>query len=203
MSRNIACILLAAGRSSRMGGANKLLLKINGESMVQRTAREIDQVGFAETIFVTGHQTELVTTEVEEFSGLKVFNPDFATGMHSSIRAALNVLHEDIDAFFICLADQPDFSHQVLNRMICFYESSSDRDAIIYPSFEGKRGHPVLISTHYKKEILLEPDGDYGCAYLFKRHADKVKEIAVDTDDILKDIDEPADYVAYKENHVL
>ena len=104
MRRNIACILLAAGESSRQGEPSRFLSKHHGETLVHRTARELDQIDFAETIFVTGHQSEVVTAELEEFPGLKVYNPNFNRGLHSSIRAAVEKLNADIDAFFICFS---------------------------------------------------------------------------------------------------
>jgi molybdenum cofactor cytidylyltransferase len=191
-----ACVLLAAGKSSRMQGPNKLLLKVQGESLVHRTARKIMKINFSEVIFVTGHDSENILKELADFSVQKIFNPNFATGMHTSIRAALQNMDSNLDGFFICLADQPDFDFRNLEKMMQMFQAGA-ADSIVFPMHDGKRGNPVLISMAYRDEVLAEPDGDFGCAYLFKRHPKKLISVEIESDGILVDIDSPQDYKIY------
>ena len=196
MMPRFACVLLAAGKSSRMEGPNKLLLKVQGESLAHRTARKIMKVSFADVIFVTGHDSENVMKEFVDFPAKKVFNSNFSKGMHASVRAALEKMDPNVEAFFICLADQPDFDFLNLERMMEIF-SSVDPDSIVVPMHMGKRGNPVLISSVYRDEILAEPDGDFGCAYLLKRHPEKIVPVEVGSEGILIDIDNPQDYKNY------
>lgn len=173
-----------------MGGKNKLLLKVDGESLVQRTVKELNQGPVAGVTVVTGRDSDLV---MKELAGLKTtitHNSDFLSGMHSSIKIGLKAMNPTSDAFFICLSDQPYFSRTTLQKLIDGYQN----DSIVVPSFEGKRGHPVLISGSFRNEILQEPDGDYGCAYLLKRYPEKVITVPVDDHGILIDVDKPEDY---------
>ncbi len=191
----IACLLLAAGSSSRMKGANKLLLEVNGESFVRRTLKEITRVSLSEVVVVTGHEADRVRTEIESLPAKVIFNNNFATGMHSSIRAGLLALESPCDAFFVCLCDQPHFDHQIL-MMLKNVRERSGIDGIFAPTFAGQKGHPVLISSRFIPEILAHDDGDHGCSYLFKRHPQDVIAVEVDSSGVVIDVDEPADYEA-------
>lgn len=197
-----ACLLLAAGKSSRMGGPNKLLLKVQGESLVHRTARKIMKVSFSQVIFVTGHDSEAVLKELRDFPVKKIFNPDFAAGMHTSVRAGVEALDPAIDAFFICLADQPLFDSGTLEKMMGAF-TGEFAGAIVYPVHGGKKGNPVLISVAYRNEILAEPDGDFGCAYLLKRHPENLVAVETGSEGILLDIDDPQDYKNYGDLHAV
>lgn len=186
----ISCLLLAAGSSTRMGSKNKLMLEVDGDSIVKRTFKEISKISFEEVVVVTGHEHERVEKVLSDLSPRFVFNTNYKSGMHGSIRTGVKALQNYCDAFFICLSDQPFFDHQVLQTLIDQFE----KNKILTPVYGGQKGHPVLISSTFIPEILEEPDGDYGCAYLLKRYPKDVKHIPVTSQGILIDIDAPEDY---------
>ena len=183
-------LLLAAGSSRRMRGPNKLLIEIDGVPLVRRTVLELLQADLDEIVVVTGFEESRVRDAISDLNVRVVFNPAFALGMHASIRAGLLGLTAPCDAFFVCLSDQPGFDLAVLRQLRRAQDTNSD-GRIFVPSFEGRRGHPVLLSAEYIPEILAEPDGDHGCAYLFERHVEAVRDVSWRSDGVLIDIDTP------------
>jgi len=113
----ISCLLLAEGQSQRMAGVNKLTLKIGDQSLVKGTLSEIKKVALCEIIVVTGQEHLKMAPELQGFGARIIFNENYKSGMHSSIREGLKSLSA-CDAFFICLADQPYFDHTVLVNML-------------------------------------------------------------------------------------
>lgn len=194
----ISCLLLAAGCSSRMGGKNKLMLEVNGVSLVERTFMEIQKAKLQEVIVVTGFQKERIEKVLTPMGARIVHNNSHASGMHSSIKTGLNALSDSCDAFFICLADQPFLEHSILQSLVTVANKHPEK--IYAPFFQGKRGNPVLISSKFIHEIMNEPDGDYGCSYLLKRHQQDVIPVPVESTGILIDMDTPADYERVQEN---
>jgi CTP:molybdopterin cytidylyltransferase MocA len=69
----------------------------------------------------------------------------------------------------------------------------SPKTSLIFPIFRGKKGHPVLIPSFYRAEILEHADGDFGCSYLFENHPDQLVGIPVESEGVLLDVDEPKD----------
>ncbi len=194
----ISCFLLAAGQSSRMGTVNKLLLPIAGKSLIRRTVEELLKFSFAEIVVITGHESELIISELKGLAVQFVLNSNFASGMHSSIRAGLNNSRVAAnDGFMICLSDQPFFQIDLVKKLSeIFSENSGPR--IVFPVVGQKRGHPVLISTHFIPEILNEPDADHGCHYLFQRHPDQLIQFETEGESIFIDVDTPEQYAEHR-----
>lgn len=196
----ISCLLLAAGQSKRMGTVNKLLLSVEGRSLVRYTAEKLKSFPFKEIIVVTGFEAKEIEEEILSLHLKTVHNSNFETGMHSSIRAGISHLSKDAKGFAVALADQPWLGHHVLNKLM--YEFAQRQGPrIITPCVDGQRGNPVIISTHFIPEILAEPDGDYGCSYLLKRHPEVVLEVQVDDGGVLIDIDTPQDYEDHRQGN--
>lgn len=179
-----------------MGGPNKLLLRLKSGTLVGHTADELLKASLSEVVAVTGHDSQNVDDELRSRELKRVFNPHFAVGMHSSIRQGILALEKEHDAFMICLADQPDFDAKVLDLMVEGFRRSAG-DAIVFPTYRGAQGHPVLIPSVYREDILAHEDGDFGCAYLFKKYPEKLVGIPVESDRVVVDIDEPQDYLRH------
>src|SRR6185503_18669432 len=105
--RRIAAILLAAGRSTRMGGPNKLLAEIGGKPLVRIAAVEALASRAREVIVVTGHQREAVAAALQGLPVKLVHNPDFAEGLSTSLRAGLAAVPAEADGIVVCLGDMP------------------------------------------------------------------------------------------------
>lgn len=149
----IGVMVLAAGLSRRYGEQNKLLRRIDGESMGRRVVSLFEGLGFGALVVVLGHEAELVG---KEFAGLQVkteYNPRFEEGMGGSIATGIKAISAyDVDAALVCVADLPDLKEACI-RSVCeaFRHAGSYRVAI--PCFKGIRGHPVCLPRRMFGEL--------------------------------------------------
>jgi molybdenum cofactor cytidylyltransferase len=188
-NRHVAAIILAAGRSTRMGGPNKLLAELGGKPLV-RTVTEQALASKAEgVIVVTGHQAELVEKALAGLDVKLVRNPDFAQGLASSVKAGVAAVPGDVDGAVICLGDMPMISAPLINHLIEAF--APDRGNLIaVPVNDGRRGNPVLWSRRFFNE-LMTLDGDIGARHLIAKHSEAVAEVPVEGFGAFLDIDTP------------
>ena len=187
--KRIAAVVLAAGRSTRMGGPNKLLAEIARRPLVRIVAEEALASRADPVIVVAGHQR----AEVEKaLAGLRVrivHNPDFAEGLGTSLRAGIAAVPADSDAAIVCLGDMPRVDAALMNRLIAAFDP--DRGAlVVVPTFEGKRGNPVLWSRRFFPD-LMAIEGDVGARHLIGRYSEAVAEVPVEGKAALIDVDTP------------
>jgi molybdenum cofactor cytidylyltransferase len=186
---NIAAIVLAAGRSTRMGGPNKLLAELDGKKLVRIAAEQALASKASEVIVVTGHQTELIEQALQGLKVRFVKNPDFAGGIASSVKAGIAAVPEACDGAVVCLGDMPLIDAGLIDRLIDGF--APDRgNLIVVPVSDGRRGNPVLWSRRFFKE-LMTLDGDVGARHLIAKHAEAVAEVPVDGEGAFLDIDTP------------
>jgi molybdenum cofactor cytidylyltransferase len=188
-SRNVTAVILAAGRSTRMGGPNKLLAELAGKPLVRTVTEQALASGASGVIVVTGHQA----AEVEKaLAGLKVKfvrNPDFAAGLASSVKTGIAAVPANADGAVVCLGDMPLIDSRLIDRLIEAF--APDRgDLIAVPVSDGRRGNPVLWSRRFFTE-LMTLDGDIGARHLIARHAEAVAEVPVEGHGAFLDIDTP------------
>jgi molybdenum cofactor cytidylyltransferase len=187
--RKVAAIVLAAGRSTRMGGPNKLLAELEGKKLVRIVAEQALASKATEVIVVTGHQAELVEQALSGLDVRFVHNPDFAGGLASSVKAGITAVSKDADGAVVCLGDMPMVSSAMLDHLIEAF--APDRgNLIVVPVSEGRRGNPVLWSRRFFQE-LMTLDGDIGARHLIAKHAEAVAEVPVEGDGAFLDIDTP------------
>jgi molybdenum cofactor cytidylyltransferase len=188
-NRNVAAIILAAGRSTRMGGPNKLLAELRGKTLVRIVTEQVLASKAQSVTVVTGHQAEQVE---KALAGLKVTfvrNPDFAGGLASSVKAGVAAVPQNADGAVICLGDMPLIDARLIDRLIEAF--APDRGNLIaVPVSDGRRGNPVLWSRRFFQE-LMTLDGDIGARHLIARHAEAVAEVAVEGRGAFLDIDTP------------
>ena len=192
----IASIVLAAGRSSRMGPRNKLLEPINGEPMVRRAAATALASGARPIVVVTGHEAPAVTEALRGLDVTAILNPDYADGLSTSLRAGFRALSPDIDGALILLGDMPETEVGVLRALMAAF---TDASAICVPVRHGRRGNPVLWGRRYFAE-MMELTGDTGAKPLMARHEAKLVDVEVMTDSIFHDIDAPDDLMRLKQS---
>jgi molybdenum cofactor cytidylyltransferase len=188
-NRDIAAVVLAAGRSTRMGGPNKLLAELGGKPMVRIVTEQVLGSKASSVTVVTGHQA----AEVEKaLAGLKVKfvrNPDFVAGLASSVRTGIAAVPENADGAVVCLGDMPLIDARLIDRLI--EALAPDRGHLIaVPVSDNKRGNPVLWSRRFFNE-LMTLDGDIGARNLIIRHTEAVVEVAVEGHGAFLDIDTP------------
>lgn len=191
--RSVAAIILAAGRSSRMG-SHKLLLPYKGRPIVNwvlaaACASQADPV-----IIVLGHEAEQVDAALRaERWFLAIHNPWYMDGMSTSLKIGLAATPKDEDGAIILLGDQPLITPESINAMIA--ESARDPDAIIAASYQGRRGHPVLFPRKYFAELEMIT-GDEGGRSALARHLEQVRLVEIDDALAGFDVDTPEEYQA-------
>ena len=182
----IIAIVLAAGKSSRMG-SNKLLLKLNNKLIIDHILEKLTNF---ETVVVTGYFSEEITDLVKRYGVKTVHNPDYENGMITSFRAGLRVTPDDIDAVFIMLGDIFGFKKSLLDEMS--QKMVSSKALLVSPIYEGKRGHPVLVERELFPEFLDLGEGQT-MKDIILRHEDNHAYIDGDIWTII-DLDTPEDY---------
>ena len=183
----IAGVVLAAGRASRMG-SNKLIAELDGEPIVRRTVRAVLASRARPVVVVTGHEADAVQRALIGLDVRFVHNPAFADGMSTSLRVGIAAAGP-VDAALICLGDMPRLEAHHFDSLIDGFRAG-DPDEILVPTYDRKRGNPVLWPHRYFAEIGTLT-GDVGARALLDRHAEHVRLIATDDAAILIDVDTP------------
>jgi molybdenum cofactor cytidylyltransferase len=188
-NRHVTAIILAAGRSTRMGGPNKLLAELDGKALVRIVTEQALASKAKDVIVVTGHQAELVERALQGLDVKFVRNPNFAEGLASSVKAGVAAVPGDADGAVICLGDMPMISTQLIDHLIEAF--APDRGNLIaVPVSDGRRGNPVLWSRRFFNE-LMTLDGDIGARHLIAKHGEAVAEIPAEGLGAFLDIDTP------------
>ena len=173
----VAAIVLAAGRSRRMGGPNKMTATIGGQPMV-RIAAEAALASRADpVIVVTGHRAAEVEAALAGHDVQLAHNPAYADGLSTSLKRGIDSLPPEIDGAVILLADMPGVDAAVIDRLIAAFDPAAG-GLIVVPTFEGKRGNPVLWSRRLFAD-LHTVEGDTGGRHLIGAHRDAVVEVEV------------------------
>ena len=194
--RRVAAVVLAAGRSTRMGAINKLIAEIGGKPLVRIVAEQALASRASPVIVVTGHERGKVE---EALAGMPVrfaHNPDYAEGLGTSLKAGIAAVPEQADGAVICLGDMPQVDAVLIDKLIAAFDP--ERGAlIVMPSIAGRRGNPVLWSRRFFPE-LMQVQGDVGARHLIGNFAESVVEAPVAGEAALTDIDTPESFSAVK-----
>lgn len=182
----IAAIVLAAGRSTRMGAENKLLADLGGKAMVRVVAEAALASGAGPILVVTGHQEGRVRAALAGLDLAFVANPDFAKGLSTSLKAGIGAVPAACDGALVLLGDMPRVEASHLDRLIDAFAPG----AIVVPVHEGRQGNPVLWARSLFAEIL-QLQGDTGAKRVVAAHRDAVREVEMDTAAIFVDADTP------------
>jgi molybdenum cofactor cytidylyltransferase len=194
--RRIAAVVLAAGRSTRMGGPNKLLAEIRGRPLVRIVVEEALASHAKPVIVVVGHERGEVEKALGALPVQIVHNPDFAQGLGTSLKAGIAAVPADADGAIVCLADMPQVDASLLNRLIAAFDP--DRGAlIVMPTVEGRRGNPVLWSRRFFPD-LMAIEGDVGARHFIGRYSEAVVEVPLEGKAALVDVDTPEALVGVK-----
>jgi molybdenum cofactor cytidylyltransferase len=186
---NIAAIVLAAGRSTRMGTANKLTADIGGEPMVRHAVKAALASAAQPVLVVTGHEAGNVRAALTGLEVSLLHNPDFAAGLSSSLKAGIAAVPDTAEGTLVLLGDMPQITAAHLDRLIAAFAAEGGA-GIIAPTHAGKRGNPLLWPRVYFRE-MLQLEGDAGAKRLLAAHASRVREVDLGTDAIFADVDTP------------
>ncbi len=177
------CIIPAAGLSERMG-CWKLFLEYKGKTIIEHSIQN-SMKNSSQLIISGGYRFADLRKKIESIENvLIVENKDYEQGMITSIKAALPFVKTD--KFFIALSDMPLVPPEVFYKM-----SRIDFSHVLFPVYNGRRGHPVLVSSILKNEILNASPKTRMKDILGKF---PVSEIEIGNSNILFDIDTQKDY---------
>ncbi|MBQ6370960.1 MAG: histidine phosphatase family protein [Firmicutes bacterium] len=201
-------VILAAGYSSRMNDF-KPLLPVDGRPALTGLAEMLHSAGIRDIVIVTGHQREKLQEEIERLHLTESYNEDFAQGMFSSIQAGLAKAGQafpDKRGYFLVPVDCPLITIRAIRELM----TAADADApaagnadaadapeaacrFFVPTFEGKKGHPLLVPAGRIQEILSY-DGDGGLKAITDKAWDQMVRVPVPDEEILLDMDTPEHY---------
>lgn len=159
-----AAVVLAAGLSRRMGRANKLLAELDGKPLLCHAADALADAGFTRLHIITGHQAEAVEDALREHMLNRqetcrpilhfIFNPEYATGLASSIAKAADALAERDENLLVCLGDMPFISAGLIHHLVEQHNLLDDpANRITLPFYKGRRGNPVLWGKRFLPQL--------------------------------------------------
>ena len=186
----IHAIILAAGESRRMG-KQKMLLPYGGKTVIEHIVTQVLQCGVGGITVVLGHDAGEIAAKLTPLPVQRVVNDEYAGGMITSVRHGLETVPPETGAALIVLGDQPDITPAVVDQLIKGFRRAGK--GIVVPLFEGRRGHPILVSTNYRDAVMTRYE-DTGLRGLLVDNREDVAEISVDHPGILQDMDTPKDY---------
>ena len=186
----VANIILAAGQSKRMKEINKLLININNKIMIKNIIDNAIKSNATDNIIVLGHENE----KVEKIIGNNIIvsiNPNYKKGLSTSLKNGISALPEDCDAAIIILGDMPKISFNLINSLIKKFDPENNIN-IVTPSYQGKRGNPILIGRKFFPDIL-NLKGDVGAKSIISNHENELFDIPQKDSSALIDIDTKTD----------
>lgn len=183
-------IILAAGESKRMHSP-KMLLPWNGRTIIESVVENVGASLIDGSVIVLGSCSEQIQKVTGHLAVNHVFNNNFTEGMLSSVQCGFRSLEDKVSAAIIFLGDQPAIRKEIINLLIEAYRKSGK--GIIMPVFKGRRGHPLLVDTRYRNDIL-KLDPQTGLKTLQMSFPSDVLEVETDDNFVLKDIDTRKDY---------
>ena len=185
----VSAIVLGGGLSRRMGEENKLFLPIKGKPMIGWVIEQVKASNASDVVLVG---SALSTEKLREFLDVRievVDNPDYKTGMTSSIQAGVQAARGD--GYMICLGDQPNIRTDTYDQLIDVFENTPN--SIVLPYYQGTKGNPVIFPKAYREEILKHPHPE-GCKELIQENWQQVVKVEVHDTGVLLDVDTPSDY---------
>ncbi|MDP1678257.1 MAG: nucleotidyltransferase family protein [Bacteroidota bacterium] len=197
MHSTISAIILSAGSSRRMG-TPKALLKIGKKIFLHHIIDTVESVGLTNNVVVLGFESQTIREILSSFSGTIIVNEAWEEGQLSSIIACINALNTiDCEGILICPVDHPMITTALIKKLVESFQHS--RKKIIIPTYHGRRGHPIIISSELFVEIK-NASFTVGLREVVHAHENDIELVSTDEEGILINIDTPEDYRKYVGN---
>jgi molybdenum cofactor cytidylyltransferase len=191
----IAAILLAAGKSMRMGQP-KMLLPWGQLTVIEQVITTFMKAGIDEIVVITGGAREQVEKATAPYPVRNSYNVDYTKGeMLSSLQCGLRAMPPRVKATLIGLGDQPQVEESSVRAVCEAYRESEP--GIVVPSFQMRRGHPWLVARPWWDELLRMESPESPRDFL-RRHSGEIRYVQVNTPSILADLDTPDDYQQFR-----
>ncbi len=189
--KEIWAIVLAAGESKRMGSP-KMLLPWKGKTIIEQVVENVVTSEVSGVVLVLGAESDNIKNITSRYNVIHCYNEDYQSGMLSSVRCGFTALPDDCNAVVVMPGDQPMISTVEIDRVISARKRSGK--GIVMPVYNGRRGHPLLIDSRYREEIMILPETEGLRALAAQTPAD-VFEAETDDPSVLRDIDTRDDYL--------
>src|SRR5215213_4742044 len=189
----IVAVLLAAGRSRRMG-AFKPLLQFGRRSVVETCASNLLEAGASEVVVVVGHRGEEVRAALARETRVRfAVNEVEGSEMGVSVARGVGAVSDETKAVLVALVDYPAVPPSAIVSLVEAHARTGAR--LVAPEWRGRGGHPVLVDLSLREE-LMSVVHDRGLRALFDAHAAEVLRVHADSPFVARDMDTWDDYVA-------
>jgi molybdenum cofactor cytidylyltransferase len=187
----ISMVILAAGKSTRMPGRNKLLADIEGTPMIRRVVQAALSSKVDEVIAVVGWEEEKIRSAIAELNCKIVVNRNFEQGQSSSVKAGVAKVNPSSRAVLILPGDVAKIEASSINTVIEKYNDGGC--SIVIAGYEGGSGHPILLDKKLFPEIARVSEETFGLKAIVKKHQSEVCLVETGSQNVLKDVDTAAD----------
>jgi len=188
--KDISAVLLAAGRSRRMG-AFKPLLPFGDKTVVAQCVDSLRSAGAEDIVVVVGHRADEIRDTLKNANVKFALNPDPDTPMGQSIACGVRQVDDDARAVLLGLVDHPAVPGETIKAIISEWQAGH---RLVQPEHGGRGGHPVLIDLVFRDE-LLDLDATEGLRGFFAAHREAVRRLPVDSPYVARDMDTWEDYL--------
>ena len=185
--QNVVAVVLAAGRSLRMGPKNKLLEKLGGKSILHHVITALQESQIKSIVVVLGHEAAKIKNDLEGEDVTYVMNPDYEQGIGTSISTGIRSVDKSTRGALIMLGDMPVISAKTIDKLVNDFNRNSQAE-IVVPTYEDQPGNPVLWSNRFFPQ-LSSLSGDRGGKPLIEKNTDVVSFCSVDSESVHLDVD--------------
>ena len=187
----LSLIVLAAGKSTRMRGRNKLLAKVDGKPMVRRVVETALSSQVDEVIVVLGWEEGKVRAALSDLPCRFVVNKNYEEGQSSSVKVGLSEVVEGTRAVLILPGDVAKIDTRSINLVVDEY--NRENRPIVVAAYQNKPGHPILLSRELFKEIQGIDEQSAGLKSVMSNHAADMRLVETNSENVLRDVDTPED----------
>ena len=188
--RDIVAVVLAAGESRRMGFP-KALLPLGSGTFLDQILNTLQESGLSEPMVVIGAHARHIQPALARRPVRVVTNPDYEKGQLSSVKRALENVGPDVRGCLLWPVDHPTVSRDLVEKLIQLFLDA--KPLLALPVYEGRRGHPAILSPALFQEILDTPT-EAGMKGVVQRHQDAIALLPTGESSVAHDIDTPEDF---------
>ena len=187
----LSLIVLAAGKSTRMRGRNKLLAKVDGKPMIRKVVEAALNSKVDEVIVVLGWQAKKVRDALGDLPCRPIVNKDYEVGQSSSVKAGLRAVGDATRAILVLPGDIAKIDSRSINLVLEEYDRA--KAPVIVAGHESRPGHPILLDKVLFTEIEQIAEQTFGLKAVVKKHEGKMRLVETGSGNVLTDVDTPED----------
>jgi len=187
----LSLIVLAAGKSTRMRGRNKLLVKVESRPIIRGVVEAGLKSKVDEVIVVLGWEADKIQKALDDLPCRFVVNKDYEKGQSSSVKAGLREVGGATQAILILPGDVAMIDASSINLVINEY--ARRKHPIIVAAHKSRPGHPILLDRQLFKEIEQIDEQSFGLKAVVKKHEGTVRFVEAGSSNVLRDVDTPED----------